>query len=61
MITLAELRHGDPKVDSAPSQLGPRSMGLKRRRRDGEWRILAVEKVTLTNPMTGELALRARG
>ena len=27
-------------------------------RRDGEWRIQALENVTLTNPMTGALVLR---
>ncbi len=27
-------------------------------RRDGEWRIQALENVTLTNPMTGEAMLR---
>lgn len=28
-------------------------------RRDGEWRIQALENVTLTNPMTGEMRLRS--
>lgn len=28
-------------------------------RRDGEWRIQALENVTLTNPMTGEVVLRS--
>jgi uncharacterized protein (TIGR02246 family) len=30
-------------------------------RRDGEWRIQALENVTLVNPMTGEPVLRSEG